>query len=1019
MHHLLGPGVRLMSALSYRKKFLLVGFVVAIPLFAGIGFSAFYLKGDIENRRHVLALSRLTREMNQVFLSIQQYRGMSNALAMGDFSFAQPLLARRDRIESQMQAISDKVRKAGWAAYEQQWQVIVRRWQSMGTDSSPHAPANWQSYTDMIEDIARLLGLVGGRLLQIPVANPEEFHMVEVSLDHLPQFMEAVGKARDRGAGLLAAGGKDARTRFRLDGLSSRIHSQWKKLQEHLDNMRQELSPPTQKRLVALQERTHRFERRIEQILRHENSSISPRAFFDLGTSVLTEASRLQSAMLSRLIRTSARELHRERIWVYTLLAVASFAILLVGYLALAYYRCITLAIRALADNTEQVKRGDIPEPLQLKITDELGQIIRSFNEVATAMVYVNTRMRAIVDLAVDGIISIDKRGTILGFNPAAEKMFGYAANEVIGKNVTMLMPEQYRLRHTAALKRYVEEGSYTILNQRVEMEGRRKGGTHFTMELSINEVQADIHLFNAFVRDISERKQLESERELLAQVVEQAAEAIVVTDPQGTIRYVNPAFETLNGYTRSEVAGLTPRVLKSGRQPPEFYDELWKTITSGKAWHAEVVNKRKDGSLYHAEHIINPIIDVDGNIVNFVGFQRDITEKVDMQARMEHMQRLESLGVLAGGIAHDFNNFLTVILGNAILARNKCRGRKGEAERHLTQIEASANHAADLCKQLLDYAGKGKRATSLTDMSSLVEDMIMLLETSIARNVRLKPDLAAHLPAIRADEAQIRQAVMNLVTNASDAIGDADGCISVTTGVMDADKAFLADTYTASDLPAGRYVFLKVSDTGCGMDAEMKKRLFDPFFSTKREGRGLGLSAVLGIVHGHRGAIRLHSEKGRGSSFTVLLPVAEQQKAVLSSDHEISLQDWQGTGSVLVVEDEEAIREMAVEMLEEMGFNVLAASDGRDGVARYREHQHEIVAVLLDLSMPGLNGRDVFLELKRINPRVKVIVASGFGENEVVDSLNRMGLDAFIQKPYSPQSLKQIIQRVLHEEVL
>jgi len=389
-----------------------------------------------------------------------------------------------------------------------------------------------------------------------------------------------------------------------------------------------------------------------------------------------------------------------------------------------------------------------------------------------------------------------------------------------------------------------------------------------------------------------------------------------------------------------------------------------------------------------------------------------DITEEQRLKEQMGHAQRLESLGVLAGGIAHDFNNLLTAIMGNSGLARSKLPPAS-VAHENLQRIETSTRRAADLCKQMLAYSGKGKFIVQPLNLTSTVEEMLDLLQVSIAKNVVLKFDLSRALPAVEADASQLQQVIMNLVINASEAVDNKSGIISVATGVMYADRRYLSETWLDEGLAEGRYAYLEVSDTGCGMDKATMAKIFDPFFTTKFTGRGLGMSAILGIVRGHKGAVKVYSEPDRGTTFKVLLPITD-----LSVSGSVVQQNdsanWQGEGTVLIVDDEETIREVAGLMLEDMGFDVLLAENGLVAIDLYHKHKEEIAAVLLDMTMPKMNGEETFRELRRINPGVKVILSSGYNEQDATQRFMGKGLAAFIQKPYAPAELHSIMVQTL-----
>ncbi|MEI9898505.1 MAG: CHASE domain-containing protein [Chthoniobacter sp.] len=409
---------------------------------------------------------------------------------------------------------------------------------------------------------------------------------------------------------------------------------------------------------------------------------------------------------------------------------------------------------------------------------------------------------------------------------------------------------------------------------------------------------------------------------------------------------------------------------------------------------------------------------DVLGKPVRMLGTVMDIThqrlaeeERSRMERKLQESQKLESLGVLAGGIAHDFNNLLTGILGNASFARLDIPANS-PAQPSLEQVEIAAQRAADLCKQMLAYSGKGRFIVQELDLSSVVRETADLLQVSISKNCVLKYALAADLPAIHADVTQIRQIVMNLVINASEAIGESSGVISVATGVMEADRAYLSEAHLAPNIPEGEYVFLEVSDNGTGMTGETRAKIFDPFFTTKFTGRGLGLAAVLGIVRGHSGALKVYSEIGRGTTFKLLLPCAGGP-AEASPDAPAGQPAWRSSGTMLVVDDEETVRGITQRMLERVGFDVLAASNGQEALEIYRREGAHILGVLLDLTMPQLDGNATFTELRRLDPEVRVLLMSGFNEQDAIQRFAGKGLAGFIQKPFKPETLYNKLQSI------
>ena len=383
--------------------------------------------------------------------------------------------------------------------------------------------------------------------------------------------------------------------------------------------------------------------------------------------------------------------------------------------------------------------------------------------------------------------------------------------------------------------------------------------------------------------------------------------------------------------------------------------------------------------------------------------------ERNKMENKIQQTQKLESLGVLAGGIAHDFNNILTAIIGNAELALLRINKELPGVD-NLHKIVEAAARAADLAKQMLAYSGKGKFVIENINLNLLLEDMLHMLEVSISKKAELRLNLIPDLPSVEADATQIRQIIMNLVINASEAIGEKSGVIAVTTGCMDCDKDYLKDVWLDENLTHGLYVYLEVADTGCGMDKHTLAKLFDPFFTTKFTGRGLGMAAVLGIVRGHKGAIKVYSELGKGSSFKILLPASGKSAKIFN--HDGFENNWKGSGTVLLVDDEETVRGVGKDMLQEFGFTTITANDGREAVEIFKTIP-DISFVILDLTMPRMDGEQCFLELRQFKPDVKVIMSSGFSEHEVTQKFMGKGLAGFIQKPYKLSALKEAIQKI------
>jgi signal transduction histidine kinase/CheY-like chemotaxis protein len=389
------------------------------------------------------------------------------------------------------------------------------------------------------------------------------------------------------------------------------------------------------------------------------------------------------------------------------------------------------------------------------------------------------------------------------------------------------------------------------------------------------------------------------------------------------------------------------------------------------------------------------------------------LEERARNEARLRETQKLESVGLLAGGIAHDFNNILTGVLGNASLALDDVPPGSHLASR-LAEVVNATERAAQLTKQLLAYAGKGRFVIELLDLSQQVREISGLVQTSIPRTVQLRLELAEGLPCIEADAAQIQQVVMNLVINGGEAIPEGEaGTVLITTGVQDVDDAYIRTTVPGIDIKQGRYVTLEVHDTGVGIAPDVISRIFDPFFTTKFAGRGLGLAAVRGIIQGHSAAMKVYSTRGQGTTFKLLFPASrkEDQRRFEKVSKQASLK---GTGTVLVIDDEEIVRRTARATLERLGYEVVVAENGRQGLDAFRRLADRVDLVLLDMTMPVMSGEETFRELRIIRPEIKVILSSGYNEVEAIRHFTGKGLAGFVQKPYTSARLAGAVLSVL-----
>jgi len=595
--------------------------------------------------------------------------------------------------------------------------------------------------------------------------------------------------------------------------------------------------------------------------------------------------------------------------------------------------------------------------------------------------------------------------------SPNVEKGFGYKPDVFISgavKYAALVHPEDLA-RVSEEVRAHVAAGqdSYEQKYRLRHANGQYRTVEDFTM--IVRDADGRPTHFLGYVIDVTQQKQAEAENRRLAMAVHQAAEAVMITDTDGVIQYVNPAFETITGYTAGEVLARNPRLLKSGRHPPEFYAQMWTELRRGETWRGHVVNRRKDGSLYEADLSITPIRDHTGQTVNFVSVSHDVTREMQLAQQFQRAQRMEAVGRLAGGIAHDFNNLLTSILGYSKLLLDE--GGPHDPFRHdLEQIERAAERAADLTRQLLTISRKQLAEVRNVDLNAIVMELSHLFRRTLGEDIEMTTQLGEELGNIMADPGQIQQVLMNLLVNARDAMPQGGKLTLETTNVV----LGRADCQNRIDVHPGPYVRLRLTDTGIGMGPEVKEHLFEPFFTTKPEGKGtgLGLSTVYGIIRQCGGFIEFDTELGRGTEFRIFFPRAQTpvEQAVLLAEQVVG-----GTETILVVEDEEMVRRLTVRLLTSLGYRVLQAAHGREALQIAERHEGPIHMVLTDVVMPHINGPALVEELLTIRKGIKVLYMSGFAAEAIAEhGLTASSETPLVHKPYNMEDLAAKVREIL-----
>lgn len=620
-------------------------------------------------------------------------------------------------------------------------------------------------------------------------------------------------------------------------------------------------------------------------------------------------------------------------------------------------------------------------------------------------------RYRRLFESAKDGILILDAdTGQVVDVNPFLIQLLGYSYDSLYGQHIWELGVFKDIAASKDAFKA-LQDNEYIRYD---DLPLETLDGKPIAVEFVSNVYLVDhSKVIQCNIRDITARKWAEAERKRLMAAIEQAEEAIVMTDAQGIIQFVNPAFERTTGYSRKEAVGQNPRILKSGEQDELFYRNLWDTILDGRTWAGRMVNKRKNGTLYTEDTTISPVRDASGQIVNYVAVKRDITEHLRLAAQFQQSQKMEAVGLLAGGVAHDYNNMLNVILGYTELALNKVDPAQ-PLHADLEEIYKAAIRSTDITRQLLAFARKQTIIPVVLDLNQNVESMLKMLRRLIGEGIDLAWLPEVGLYPVNMDPIQVGQILANLCVNARDAIADV-GKVTIETG-----NAVFDETYCAqhAGFVAGEYVLLAVSDDGCGMDKETLDQIFKPFFTSKGvgQGTGLGLSTVYGIVKQNNGFINVYSETGKGTTFRIYLPRYAGQAVDTQRERAAEIPLSRGE-TVLVVEDEPANLTMAKIMLKELGYRVLAAGTPGEAIGLAEKHSSEIHLLITDVVMPEMNGWDLAERLQSRYPSMKILFMSGYTANVIV---HRGVLDKgvnFIQKPFSMKDLAVKVRRAVREK--
>ena len=612
-------------------------------------------------------------------------------------------------------------------------------------------------------------------------------------------------------------------------------------------------------------------------------------------------------------------------------------------------------------------------------------------------------RYRQLFDLASDAVVLVDiETHRYVDVNQTTQRLYGYSREEFLQMTPEDVSAEPEKTRD------HINSGApFVPLRWH-----RKKNGERFAVEISANQIiYRGRRMVLVALRDVTARQLAEESHARLATAVEQAAESIVITDTQGTILYVNPAFEQITGYTRAEALGQNPRILKSGKHDAEFYRQMWVALAQGETWHGHIINRRKNGALFEEDVTLSPVRDVAGKVVNYVAVKRDVTHELQLQAQYLQSQKMEAFGQLAGGVAHDFNNMLAVIMMQADLLKTDDNLTPAQSE-IARDIGVAAERAANLTRQLLLFSRKQTVMLRDLDLNESVNNTAKMLRRTLGEDIQLQFKFVMQSLFIHADAGMMDQVLMNLAVNARDAMPKG-GQLVIETSAVDFDESVAARSAQARP---GSFVCLSVSDTGSGIPAEILPNIFEPFFTTKEVGKGtgLGLATVFGIVQQHHGWINVYSEVGRGTTFRIYLPRLTGMSGLDSEEPDIKTLR-RGNETILLVEDEAPLRLSIQNSLSQLGYRVLEAVNGAGALQIWRQHHDEIHLLLTDLVMPGgMNGKEVADWLLAENPKLKVIYTSGYSAAvQVEDLLLEEGVN-YLTKPFAAHHLAQTVRNCL-----
>lgn len=634
----------------------------------------------------------------------------------------------------------------------------------------------------------------------------------------------------------------------------------------------------------------------------------------------------------------------------------------------------------------------------------ETGEVIVIFNDITETKKNAQElkKFKLLFDSSLFGYAITNSKGNLTYVNEYFANSHGYQREDLLGKNISIFHNKEQRTE-TRQIRNNLKKNGFA---GPMIVPHRHRGGTELTMMMTGVVIEDEYNnekmlAFSAI--NITEQELIKSEHKLLTAAIEQTADTVVITNKDGTIQYVNPAFEKLTGFSKKEAIGNKPSILKSGLHATDFYENMWATISSGSVWKGRITNKKKDGTLFTEDACISPIVSSKNEIKNYVAVKHDITRELELLEQLQHAVKMEAIGTLAGGIAHDFNNILTAINGFTFLALESL-SEGHEAREDLQHVLLSADRAADLVKQILLYSRKEDTDFHPLQPATILKETCDMLKASLPPGIELIYECDENCHVINADPSQIQQILMNLAANATHAMKEHGGTLSLS----------LANSHPVDDFALPHVVFI-VSDSGTGIDNKYKEKIFDPFFTTKAigEGTGLGLAVVHGIVKSHNGSIDFESQPSHGSTFTIRIPAISEK--IIPEPKNFSSCEESCSENILIVDDETEVMQILERILNKAGYHTTCFNNSRKALLHFNKNPTAYDLLLTDYVMPDLDGSELAMLMVQKNKDLEVIICTGH-----IGSLGKVGdrkryPTNFLYKPIKREELLRSVRKVLN----